>query len=256
MRQKKHFSFMKQKSYLTAGVIALVAVVAMAGIYYRGKNNAKDAEAEAIMMADTEWIEDINPTPDTGETKTTEDNAGESADETENLEANNDLDTQEADSEESDEKESEETFAQAEEPELHFSAKDSLTWPLNGDVILNYSMDKSVYFATLDQYKYNPAVIISGEVNDRVVAASAGQVISVSPDAETGITVTVGMGDGYQAIYGQLKQVELEPGDYIERGDIIGFINEPTKYYSVEGSNLYFALIKDGNPINPMDYFE
>ena len=63
-------------------------------------------------------------------------------------------------------------------------------WPLEGDVILNYSMDRSVYFATLYQYKYNPALIIAGAVNDRVVAASDGQVIGVDTTAETGQTVT------------------------------------------------------------------
>ena len=66
---------------------------------------------------------------------------------------------------------------------LHFAATDTIGWPLEGDVILNYSMDRSVYFATLDQYKYNPALIIAGAVNDRVVAASDGQVIGVDTTA-------------------------------------------------------------------------
>jgi murein DD-endopeptidase MepM/ murein hydrolase activator NlpD len=117
-------------------------------------------------------------------------------------------------------------------------------------------MDKTVYFATLDQYKYNPAIVISGEVNDKVVAAADGQVISVDTSAEIGETVTIELGDEYQTIYGQLKEVEVSAGDFVSRGDVIGYISEPTKYYAVEGSNLYFAMTKSGNPINPMDYFE
>ena len=31
-----------------------------------------------------------------------------------------------------------------------------MIWPVSGTVLMNYSMDKTVYFATLDQYKYNP----------------------------------------------------------------------------------------------------
>ena len=42
---------------------------------------------------------------------------------------------------------------------LHFS--EELLWPMEGNVIINYSMDSTVYFPTLDQYKYNPAVIKS-----------------------------------------------------------------------------------------------
>lgn len=142
----------------------------------------------------------------------------------------------------------------SEEPVMHFSASDTISWPLEGDVILNYSMDSSVYFATLDQYKYNPALIIAGAVNDRVTAAADGQVIGVDTTAETGQTVTIGLGDSYQAIYGQLKEVEVSAGDYVKQGDTIGYLAEPTKYYSVEGANLYFSMTKEGKPVNPMDY--
>lgn len=137
---------------------------------------------------------------------------------------------------------------------LHFAEEDGLNWPLQGNVVLNYSMDQTVYFATLDQYKYNPALIIAGAVNDRVVAASDGQVIGVDTTAETGQTVTIGLGDSYQAIYGQLKELEVSAGDYVSQGDTIGYLAEPTKYYSVEGANLYFAMTKEGKPVNPMDY--
>lgn len=34
---------------------------------------------------------------------------------------------------------------------LHFAEEDGLNWPLQGNVVLNYSMDQTVYFATLDQ---------------------------------------------------------------------------------------------------------
>ena len=139
---------------------------------------------------------------------------------------------------------------------LHFAAEDGLNWPLQGNVVLNYSMDQTVYFATLDQYKYNPAVIIAGEVNDRVSAAAEGKVTDISNSAVTGCTVTMDLGDGYSAIYGQLKEVPYEVGDIVGKGKLVGYIAEPTKYYSVEGSNLYFALQKDGEPVDPVSFFE
>ena len=63
---------------------------------------------------------------------------------------------------------------------LHFS--EELLWPMEGNVIINYSMDSTVYFPTLDQYKYNPAVIIAGEVNDKVYAVAKGQIKSIEND--------------------------------------------------------------------------
>lgn len=59
-----------------------------------------------------------------------------------------------------------------------------------------------------------------------------------------------------EAVYGQLKELNFSVGDYVEAGHVIGYVSEPTKYYSVEGSNLYFELKKDGQPVDPVTYFE
>lgn len=139
---------------------------------------------------------------------------------------------------------------------LQFSADVPMAWPVEGVILLNYSMDQTVYFATLDQYKYNPALIISGEVGQEVLAARTGTVTAVEVDAQTGTTVTVDMGSGYQAKYGQLKEVALHEGDFVQTGEIIGYLSEPTKYYSVEGCNLYFQMLKDGEPVNPLEYLD
>ncbi len=139
---------------------------------------------------------------------------------------------------------------------LNFSPDSDLSWPLEGDVILNYSMDQTVYFATLDQYKYNPALIIAGKVNDPVNAAATGKITDISANEETGVTVTMDLGNGYQAVYGQLKEVLYKEGATVEAGNAIGYIAEPTKYYSVEGSNLYFELQKDQEPVNPMEFMQ
>ena len=53
------------------------------------------------------------------------------------------------------------------------------------------------------------------------------------------------------ATYGQLTDVAVSVGSYVDEGDILGYVAAPTKYYSLEGTNLYFALTKDGTPVNP-----
>ena len=69
-------------------------------------------------------------------------------------------------------------------------------------------------------------------------------------------TLTMELGNGYEAIYGQLADLTVEEGDTIEAGTLIGYVGEPTKYYTLEGSNLYFQLLKDDDPVNPMDVLE
>lgn len=137
-----------------------------------------------------------------------------------------------------------------------FDENEEMIWPVDGNVLLSYSMDKTVYFSTLDQYKYNPAIIIGGEVGAEVRAAADGDVTAITKDAQTGTTITVNMGNGYEAVYGQLKDVAVQEGDRVGQSSLLGYISEPTKYYSVEGPNLYFKVLKDGVPVNPMEFLE
>ena len=50
--------------------------------------------------------------------------------------------------------------------QVYFDENSTLAWPASGSVILGYSMDKTVFFQTLEQYKYNPAMIIAGEAGE------------------------------------------------------------------------------------------
>ena len=139
-------------------------------------------------------------------------------------------------------------------PEVNFSEDTLMEWPVNGHVLIDYSMDQSVYFPTLDQYKLSPAISVQAVEGAPVVSAVNGTVYSIENDAETGTTVTMELGNGYQAIYGQLTDLDVAKGDTITKGSIIGYVAAPTKYYSEEGSNLYFAMKKDGEPIDPITY--
>lgn len=137
---------------------------------------------------------------------------------------------------------------------LTFNKEDGLLWPVDGNVIMNYSMDHTIYHATLMLYKCNPAIIIDAEVGTEVMAAAKGIVSSINDDDETGITVTTDIGDGYSLVYGQLNDetLEVEVGDKVDAGDIIGTVSEPSKYYIVEGSNLYFKVIQNDQTVDPM----
>lgn len=139
--------------------------------------------------------------------------------------------------------------------ELSFSESEGLVRPVSGQVLLPYSMDASVYFATLDQYKYNPAVIFSAEEGASVAACAEGRVVNIFENEEIGHAVTLDLGSGYQATYGQLGEIQVTLDSYVNAGDIIATVAAPTKYFSVEGSNLYFELTKDGACVNPESLF-
>lgn len=135
---------------------------------------------------------------------------------------------------------------------LTFKDGDNLAWPVVGNVLINYSMDKSVYFPTLKQYKYNPAIIIQAKEGDVIFAAAAGKVTKVYQDPQIGDAITIELGNGYELTYGQLKNILVSEGSFVAAGDIVAEVAAPTKYYSVEGTNVYFKLTKDGVPVNPL----
>lgn len=154
-------------------------------------------------------------------------------------------------------KETEETNGTvASADQVSFKESDTLAWPIEGKVLMNYNMEQTVYFATLDQYKYNPAMLVAGTVGMEVHSAASGYVTDIRVDAQTGTTITMDLGNGYQAVYGQMKDVSVWKGLYVAKGGFLGYLSEPTKYYSVEGCNLYFQMLKDGKPVDPMDYLE
>jgi murein DD-endopeptidase MepM/ murein hydrolase activator NlpD len=135
---------------------------------------------------------------------------------------------------------------------LHFEAEAGLLWPVTGNVLMNYSIDKVIYHQTLEQFKINPAVLIDAEVGSEVLSAAKGIITTVEHNDETGLTVTAAIGNGYSLVYGQLQDVAVKVGDTVEEGQVLGTIAKPTKFYSLEGSNLYFQVLKDEKTMNPM----
>lgn len=134
---------------------------------------------------------------------------------------------------------------------LHFSESQGLLRPVSGEVLIPFSMDSGVYFSTLDQFKYNPAMVIAADQGAAVAACAAGRVVDVFENEEIGQAITVELGDGYQITYGQLEEIRVAQGSRVEAGETIAFVAAPTKYFSVEGSNLYLKLTLNGAPMDP-----
>ena len=139
---------------------------------------------------------------------------------------------------------------------LVFSEGDKLKWPVSGSVILEYSMDTTVYFPTLKQYKCNPGMLIQSEPGTAVVSPANALINEVGYDDEIGGYVSMSLGNGYELVCGQLNEICVSEGAYILSGAPIGITAEPTSYYIVEGSNVYLEMTKDDAPVDPLDFLE
>ena len=238
MNKNERPAFLKGKGAAVGAVLCFVAVITMVGSYTY--NHYKKDMEQQIKDAQT-----------TAEQLTEEDNA-------ENQESQKDVQQENENSMENGNTSTEEiqSTASSNTQNVWFTQESTLAWPASGATLLSFSMDHTVYFPTLEQYKYNPALIIGGTQGEVIHAAAAGVVESIEQTAQTGTTVTLDMGNGYTAVYGQLDEVAAAVGDYIAAGEEVGTLNSPTKYYSVEGPNLYFEIMKDGAPVDPMNFME
>ncbi len=264
MRRNGLSAFWQKKQYVIAGALIVAAAIGMTALYSRSQaKEREELEKEIAREMEQEHAADVAKEEDTEKkdaeaassvVKPKESEKEEKAEVEKETEESEEPETEVAQEEPPVQQETKDVGTV--EPTLHFAADEGILWPMEGNVIINYSMDSSVYFATLDHYRYNPGIVISGDVNSKVYAAAKGKIVGIEDDDITGTTLTLDLGDGYQAVYGQLKELNFGVGDYVEAGHVLGYVSEPTKYFSVEGSNLYFEMRKDGVPIDPIEFFE
>ena len=152
---------------------------------------------------------------------------------------------------------SEELVAEVLSPEsqisnLVFNEEEGLVWPVQGEILLGYSMEKPIFFKTLAQYKCNSALVIEASEGTQVYSAAKAVITDIATNDETGVTITAAIGNEYELVFGQLADVQVKVGDTVENGAILGSIAAPTKYYVEEGSNLYFKVLEAGEAVNPL----
>ncbi|MDO4269181.1 MAG: peptidoglycan DD-metalloendopeptidase family protein [Eubacteriales bacterium] len=139
---------------------------------------------------------------------------------------------------------------------LNFSDSSKMLWPVRGNVVLDYNMESTIYFPTLDQYKCNPGLVIQGEISDPVYAPANARVLEAGTNEEIGNYLVLDLGNDYSVVCGQLKEVAAVAGEYLEKGQLMGYVAEPTKYYTIEGSNIFLEMKHRDAPVDPLDYLE
>lgn len=137
-----------------------------------------------------------------------------------------------------------------------FNKNSTLLWPVQGSVIMPYDVENTVYFATLDEYKINPGVVIQSSKGTAVKAAADGVIIKIQEDDELGLVISQAVGNDYVVKYGQVINPKVKEGSFVEAGQTIAYVNEPTKYYTKEGENIYLSVEKNGKTVDPLNFIE
>jgi murein DD-endopeptidase MepM/ murein hydrolase activator NlpD len=82
-----------------------------------------------------------------------------------------------------------------------------------------------------------------------IYAAAAGEIFHAGWLGGYGRCIIILHGDGISTLYGHCSVLEVQPGQYVRRGQLIGRVGS-TGFST--GPHLHFEVRKDGVPINPM----
>lgn len=134
------------------------------------------------------------------------------------------------------------------------TAEPEFQYPVQGEIVMPYSIDHAIYDPTLEQYRTNSSISLSAEKGTEVLAAADGRVKSVWADAQSGNTIVIEHANGWLTTYGQLEDtVSVKQGEQVQQGQVIGAVDAPTKYGVALGAHLDFAMEKDGAPVDPQE---
>ena len=119
-------------------------------------------------------------------------------------------------------------------------------WPYEGEITSDFGYRDDVWIGTTD----HEGIDIGADYGMPVKAARAGYVTEETGwIGGYGLLVTIDHGDEIQSMYAHNSEIIVEPGDYVEAGDVIAYAGS-TGWST--GTHVHFEVRYKGEPINPL----
>jgi murein DD-endopeptidase MepM/ murein hydrolase activator NlpD len=96
---------------------------------------------------------------------------------------------------------------------------------------------------------YHGGLDIAGDLGQAVYATAAGTVTQAAIQGPYGKLVVIDHGFGLQSRYGHLSAFNVERGENVRRGDVIGRIGATGR---ATGPHLHYEILADGRLLNPL----
>ena len=100
-------------------------------------------------------------------------------------------------------------------------------------------------------WRMHYGVDLSGSTWTPIYASRSGKVLAAAYNYSMGYYVQIGHGDGYKSIYMHMVQYIVSTGDYVEQGQVIGYVGSTG---DSTGPHLHFGISYNGTYVNPMGY--
>ncbi|MCL2528317.1 MAG: M23 family metallopeptidase [Defluviitaleaceae bacterium] len=135
-----------------------------------------------------------------------------------------------------------------------FEEGDELLWPVEGKIVMDFSMDSLIYDPTLDQFRTNDNIRIAAAEGTLVQSSARGYVLEIGRNVVRGNYVKIDHGNGLVGIYGQLGDNKLvSVGEVVSAGQLIGSVGKPSLFGVMHGPHVNLRFTMEDEPVNPHD---
>lgn len=113
---------------------------------------------------------------------------------------------------------------------------------------------KFVFSSTLNVWQAHRGVDLAAADGTQVASMYDGTVIDVTETYGMGHIVKIDHGDNVIATYASLTDVQVQKGQQVAKGEIIGSVSTSASYEFLDGAHLHLEITKDGEITDPMPY--
>ena len=127
----------------------------------------------------------------------------------------------------------------------------SFIWPVDSTYITSRYGERSA--PTAGASTYHKALDIGAKSGDPIYAAADGQVAVAKYNDGLGYYVSIEHDGETATRYSHMTNYIVQPGEQVKQGQIIGYVGESG---IATGSHLDYAVIKNGQQVDPMQYYD
>lgn len=130
----------------------------------------------------------------------------------------------------------------------------SMNAPLSGELTREFTMDDLIYYETIGEWRVHKGIDIKPKDTLLIESALAGKVEAVNNSEITATEIIIDHGNNVKTLYSNLVSANVQAGDTVKKGQVIGNLGKTVSIESADGAHLHFELIVDGKQVNPLDY--
>lgn len=127
-------------------------------------------------------------------------------------------------------------------------SRGKLSWPVNGDVIAHFGMQKHPVLNTITE---NSGIDIKAKQGTPIKAILDGVVATITYIRGFGNTIIIDHGFGFYSVYSHLENVAISENQYISKDMIIASVGDSG---TLSGAQLHFEIWKNRTKLNPEEW--